>query len=291
MTPNQKNEIKLSLKDYCDTFMSQKKAAASLEDCSEATIIQILNGKFDSISDNMWNNIAKQIGTDNKNVVPVETLNFQTMILYYSLAKEEGATFAIIGGAGFGKSFAGKWYAKANRQQNVYYLECAEYWNKKMFLQLLLNKIGKHETGLNVGEMMQLVVRELRKQDHPLIILDEIDKLPDVVLYFFITLYNELNRLCGFVWTSTHAIEKRMIKGINSNRRGYSEIMSRIGSRFIGLKKASASEIREICEANGITNQEDIHQIINECRGDLRRVERNFLKHRAKNIRPLKRAI
>lgn len=284
ITQQQKKEITWQLQKYVATFPSQSKAASSLSDCSEATVIHILSNRWDNIGEKMWISLGKQLGVGTRTTVPVETMDFNTLILYYSLAKEEGETFALVGPAGSGKSFAGKWYSSSMRGQNVYYLECAEYWNKKMFLSNLLQAMGKQNTGMNVGEMMEMIVRELRRQHQPLIILDEVDKLSDPVLGFFITLYNELNGMCGFVWTSTNAIEKRVTKGRNTNKRGYQEIFSRIGSKFISLKGANDFEIREICEVNGIADQMQQSEIINDCEGDLRRVSRHLLKDKAKKL-------
>ena len=283
-----KQKIMTALKKYVVTFKSQKKAAESFENVSEATIISILSGQWASISDSMWTNVANQIGLNKRQFNVVETNDYKTLTLYYDVAKEEGATFSIIGRAGCGKTFTGKHYTEVNRKNNVYYLECANYWNKKQFLQKLLSAIGKDEVWMNIGDMMETIVRELRRQHKPLIILDEIDKLTDPVLTFFITLYNELNSVCGFVWTSTNNIEKRIASGLRKNALGYQELFSRIGSRFIELQGVTSEEIKAICQANGIEKEEDIHRIINESAGDLRRVERNFLKDRAKEIRSQK---
>jgi Cdc6-like AAA superfamily ATPase len=280
ITTEQKKEIAAALKNYVGEFHSQKKAAETLKDCSEATVIAIVKGNYDNVSESMWLNLSKQLGIGKRELRMVETRDFQTLILYYSIAKEEGASFALVGPAGSGKSFAGRWFAKANRGKNVYYLECAEYWNKKQFLGNLLKAIGKENTGMNAAEMMETIVSELHHQHQPLIILDEVDKLADPVLKFFITLYNELNTLCGFVWTSTNAIEKRITKGVNTNKIGYKELLSRIGSAFIQLPGANAKEITEMCEANGINDRTEIAFIINDCKGDLRRVERSVLKNK-----------
>lgn len=291
MNTQQKSEIKNLLADYCDTFPSQAKAALSLDNVSESVVIQILKNNWTNISDAMFATVGKQVGFTGKDTELVETLTFQTLTLYFDIAKDTGSTFAMVGKAGVGKTFTGKWYAKTHRKASVYYLECCEYWSKKDFLRLVLNKIGKQSEGLSVTDMMHAIVRELRRQHKPLIILDEIDKLPDPVLKFFITFYNELNGLCGFVWTSTSAIEKRIIKGINTNRTGYQEIRSRIGQNFIQLPVANSVEVRQLCEANGITSTEQINLIINECDGDLRRVDRNVLKNRVrKQFSTLKKA-
>lgn len=292
ITETQKKEIKQCLQSYVNDFPSQKKAAESLNNCSEATVINILTeSNWQKVGDAMWLNVGKQLGVGRRQSVLVETMDFQTLILYFTLAKEEGATFAIVGPGGYGKSYAGKWFASVNRSRNVYYLECAEYWNKKVFLNNLLKAMGKGETGMGIGEMMETIVHDLRRQHQPLIILDEVDKLSDPVLKFFITLYNELNTLCGFIWTSTSAIEKKIMKGKGLNKSGYQELFSRIGSRFIELRGTTPDEVRELCQANGITDEIEVAKIINEYDGDLRRVERNFLKARAKEIRNTLKAI
>lgn len=291
LTEQNKKSISSLLAEYVGTFDSQKAAATSLNDCSEATLIQMLNGNWKNIADAMWFNVGKQVGFTGKEKPLVETLTFLTLCLYFDIAKDNGSTIAVIGNAGCGKSYTGKFYAKAHRKNNVYYLECAEYWSKKDFLKLLLQKIGRNETGLNVAEMMQLIVKELRRKNAPLIILDEVDKLSDAVLKFFITLYNELNGMCGFVWTSTNNIQKRVTKGINSNKNGYQELKSRVGQNFIELPIASPDEVRELCKVHGITSDVQVATVVNEFTGDLRRVERHVLKNTMKTtLSTLKKA-
>lgn len=273
-----KKEIQATLRLYVQNHSSQRAAAEALNDVSEATVIQIMNGNWDKIADKMWRNVAKQIGVGQRQMKLVETLDFQTMFLVFDTAKEEGATLAVVGNAGSGKTSVSKMYRQLHRQNNAFYIECREYWNKKTFLSKVLQEMGRSDAGMNAVEMMETIVREIRKMHQPLLIMDEIDKLPDPVLKFFITFYNELNGMCGFVWLSTNNIEKRMRKGLATNRNGYQELFSRIGSKFIHLTGASNKEISMICRENGVTDPEDVNMIINECNGDLRRVERNFLK-------------
>lgn len=273
-----KKEIQATLRLYVQNHSSQRAAAEALNDVSEATVIQIMNGNWDKIADKMWRNVAKQIGVGQRQMKLVETLDFQTMFLVFDTAKEEGATLAVVGNAGSGKTSVSKMYRQLHRQGNAFYIECREYWNKKTFLSKVLQEMGRSDAGMNAVEMMETIVREMRKMHQPLLIMDEIDKLSDPVLKFFITFYNELNGMCGFVWLSTNNIEKRMRKGLATNRNGYQELYSRIGSKFIHLTGANNKEIAMICRENGVTDPEDVNMIINECNGDLRRVERNFLK-------------
>lgn len=278
MNDHQKKEIQLLTQQYVSGFDSQAKAASSIKDTSEATIIQILKGRWDGISPEMWRTVGKQVGyTDRKSPV-VETLNLNTLILYYSIAREHGETFALVARAGGGKSFTGKWYTHSMKSKNVYYLECAEHWTKHYFLVELLEAMGKNAGGLNTYEMMKMVLSELRRQDHPLIIIDEVDKLDDKTLLFFITLYNHLHGLCGIVWTSTDAIVKRVDKAVAKNKVGFNEIFSRIGRKFIELPGLDKQELRKICEANGISEAEDVNRVLNTCDGDIRRINRAYIQ-------------
>jgi hypothetical protein len=105
--------------------------------------------------------------------------------------------------------------------------------------------------------------------------------LSDQVLYFFITLYNQLEEECGIVLQATNHLEKRLMKGIRLNKKGYNEIWSRIGRKCIELTGVTADDIASICLANGVDNEKLIDRIIDDSESDLRRVKRKV--HAAKS--------
>lgn len=267
------------LMQYISQFESQAKACASLRNVSEATVINMKNGAWDKISDDMFRNIGKQVGWDVRGTWhSVETLDFNTLITFFADAKDYGNVYAITGPAGSGKSFTADFFAA--RTRNTYHIVCAEYWNRKMFLSKVLEKMGIEHTGYNVAEMMDNIVEILMKQENPLLLLDEADKLSDQLLYFFITLYNALKGKCGIVLMATDFLTKRVTRGYRLNKKGYSEIYSRIGRRFITLHGTDRKEVTDICRTNGIDDPASISEIYNEYEGDLRRVER--MVHKAK---------
>jgi hypothetical protein len=151
-----------------------------------------------------------------------------------------------------------------------------------MFLQELMAAMGRETAGLTIGEMMYDVVSELKKQQNPLIVFDEADKLADFVLYFFITLYNQLEDQAGIVHCATNYLEKRINWGVKLNKKGYNEIYSRIGRKCVTLKGLSASDISAVCMANGVTEKAQLQEIIADSESDLRRVKRKI--HALKNI-------
>lgn len=269
-----KQNICNSLRAYCDRYESQNRAANSLKGVSSATISQMLNNNWELIKDEMWRNVASQIGYKDERWEAVETANFKRMQALLADVKENSLVMAITGDAGTGKTFAAKHFAENKKQ--TYLLCCNEYWNRKLFLAELLTAMGRDYNGYTVGEMMHEAVRALKTQENPLIILDEADKLSDQVLYFFITLYNQLDGECGIVMTATNHLEKRLKRGIKLNKKGYTEIWSRLGRKCIELKGVSAADITAICDANGITEARKVDAIIEYSESDLRRVKRKI---------------
>lgn len=267
-----KQQIANALRTYCDRYASQNKAANSLKNVSAATISQMLNGNWELIKDDMWRNVATQIGYKDEKWAAVETSNYLRMLELLNDVKANSLVMGITGDAGTGKTFACKQYAESNKQ--VYLLCCNEYWNRKLFLTELLTALGRDYTGFTVGEMMNEAVRVLKMQESPLIILDEADKLSDQVLYFFITLYNQLEDECGIVLCATSHLEKRILRGIKLNKKGYNEIWSRLGRKCVKLKGVTAADVAAICEVNGITDRARVESVIADCESDLRRVKR-----------------
>ncbi len=278
MNGNEKNLITERLREYCDRIGSQNKAATALK-ISAATVSQILGGNHELVSEEMWRAIASQIGYSSVEWHAVETRDFKKISSLLADAQQNSNVFAITGEAGIGKSFTARRYQENNRR--VYMLLCAEYWNRKVFLSELLAAMGRDHSGYNVNEMMYEVVRGLKSQDKPLIILDEADKLSDQVLYFFITLYNATEEHAGIVLLSTDHLAKRIRRGIKLNRKGYKEIYSRIARRFIELSGPGSHDISAICIANGINRKESVRAVIDDSEGDLRRVRRKV--HAMKN--------
>lgn len=262
------------LREYCGRYESQNKAAASLKGVSAATISQMINGNWDLIKDEMWRNVAAQIGYTAEQWSVVETKNFKELMMMYSDARENSLVLAVTADAGTGKTFAAKYFCETNRRS--YLLCCNEYWNRKLFLAELLTVMGRDYSGYTVGEMMHEVVSTLKKQDSPILILDEADKLTDQVLYFFITLYNQLEDECGIVLQATNHLEKRLRRGIKLNKKGYNEIWSRVGRKCVQLSGVSADDIALLCASNGLTDKRSVDRIIDDSESDLRRVKRRI---------------
>lgn len=280
ITHTEKEKISQFAAAYVDRFDSQNQAAATLPGVSSATLSQVINKNWDAIADKMWRTIMAALSFNPDEQIIVETKPFTQMQALFTDAQQNQLAMGIIGEAGTGKSFAIKYFATSNR--SVYVLSCREYWNRKWFLMELLTKMGRPHFGMTIADMMQEAVRHILMKDNPVLIFDEYDKLPDHVLSFFITMYNELEDRCGFIIIATNHLKKRIVRGVELNKKGYNEIYSRLGRRFIELPQVSPEDMMQVCLANGITDKPTIKDIILESDADLRRVHRKIHAVKAK---------
>lgn len=251
---------------------SQNKVAAEMPGVSPATLSQMRNHNWDNIAEEMWRKVSAYSGSSSSNWNYANTRVSVELNQFFTDSQAHSLVMAVTGKAGSGKSETAKKYDSENK--NVFLLSCNEYWDKRWFLRELLAKMGKDHAGLTLPEMMHKTVQLLKSIENPMIIMDEADKLADNVLLFFITLYNELENHCGIVLMATHFLEKRIKRGAAMEKKGYREIYSRVGLRFIELDPTSYSDIEQVCKANGIEDSATIRAISKDCDGDIRRVRR-----------------
>lgn len=273
MQHTQKQQITNQLKAFVDLNKSQNKASVKIG-VSSGTISQVLNHNWDLVSDDMWRKISAGVGVKSSEWTIVDTTDLKLIYTALKDAQANSNVFAAIGDAGSGKTVALKRYAQEH--DNVVLVHCSEYWNRKYFLSQLLKSLGINSGGYTAAEMMDKVVDILHERHEPVIVLDEADKLKDEVLYFFITLFNQLEDHCGIVLIATPHLQKRIERGVRNNRKGYSEIYSRIARKFIQLKGVSFSDVTQVCLANGIENKQQIKAIWDDSQEDLRRVKRKI---------------
>lgn len=272
MKQTEKQSIAAKLREYVDSKESQNAAAKSLRGVSAATVSQMLNGKWELIADDMWRTVANQIGYDPRSWTVIETEGYARMTQVLTDAQTHSLVMAVVGDAGCGKSQAIKVYAREHR--NVIALSCSEFWNRKVFLCEMLQSLGVESGGMTIPEMMREVIRQLKRREGVLIVLDEADKLADQVLHFFITIYNELEDMVGIVLCATQHLKKKIERGVVNNRKGYKEIFSRIGRKFIPMPIVNRGDIKAVCAANGVTDRREVERIIDDSDNDLRRVKR-----------------
>lgn len=268
-----KQQIADDLRNYVQNMAggSGNKASKMLKNVSNGYISLMLNGKWDAISDEAWRNVQKQVSSNGEWQF-VETKSSNMLFHLLNDSRQHAICLGVTAMEGRGKTFPTEIFAKQN--QNIFVIRCNEFDTRKTFLQELLSVMGIQPAGHSVADMMRTVVSHIRRLDNPVIIWDEGDKPSDSILYFFITFFNMLEDKCGLILMATPFLETRIEKGVRLNKKGFREIYSRLGRKFIQLPEHSPAEIANIIRANGIGEDIKINEIINKSEGDLRRVKK-----------------
>ena len=255
-----REDIAQELREYCQKFNSQNRAAAAIG-IAPATVSAILNNDWALVSEAMFIKIADAIGYEASSWQAIETKVWKNFNKILNDAQENAFVMAVTSDAGSGKTFTSKNYVKNHAE--AYHISCKSYWTKKDFLIEIGRAIGNKTDGKRVTVLVDEIINTLRWRDSkPLLILDEADKLCDTVLQLFITLYNDLEGRCGIVLCATDHLEMHIRRGVNLGHTGFNEIISRLGRKFIALPSITSKDVTMICEANGITTAEAINEVL-----------------------------
>lgn len=291
MTNNEKQQIADKLRAYVLKYTSQNKAVASMKGTSAGTVSNILNGKWENISEDMWRKVSdqvKSVGDQDGGWQIVETQAFHDITLALRDAQDYKNVTWVVGEAGSGKTTTARIFGEENKE--VFYILCSEDLHKGDFVREIATKMGIRTDGYTVRELWMTIQDELIQMDAPLLVFDEADKLIESVFQYFISLYNKIEDKCGVVFLSTDYIKTRISRGLRCKKRGYKEFYSRIGRKYFELEDTTPQDVFAICSANGLTDRKDIEDVITEadgCEYDLRRVKKSI--HRVKRIKKMKK--
>lgn len=291
LTNKEKEQITGRLRAYVAKFASQNKAVASMKGTSAGTVSNILNGKWENISEDMWRKVSDQVGTvggNDEGWQIVETHAFHDITLAMRDAQNDKNVTWVVGEAGSGKTTTAKIYGEENRE--VFYILCSEDLHKGDFVREIAHKMGIRTDGYTVRELWITIQNELIQMDAPLLVFDEADKLIESVFQYFISLYNKIEDKCGVVFLSTDYIKTRISRGLRCKKRGYKKFYSRIGRKYFELDDTTPQDVYAICTANGLSDRKDIEEVITEadgCEYDLRRVKKSV--RRVKKIKSIKK--
>lgn len=271
MQQSTKGQIKEALKGYIKRYDSQNAAANSLTGISPATISNILSEKWDAIADPMWRKLAKQIGFNTNALNTAKTSVVKKISAYLSDSQRNpDGIRAIIANASMGKDTTVADWCLNN--SNSYAIHCHRQMSVRILVRDILKSMGKESSG-TLSEMMEKLIEHIERDNEPLIIFNEADKLRDEVLEMFIDLENKLHNKAGMVFLATPYMEKRIRLGVARGKRGFAELFSRMKKMFFDVTPEYdefVADVTAICTANGIVNNAVIKDMVKNCDRDFR---------------------
>ena len=271
----QKEQIRAALLAYCENYPSRNRAAETLQGVSAATVSQLAAGKYELVSDDMLTRIAVQIGFSFDSWQLHEGKTFREITYALTDAQSYKNVTWVVGDAGCGKTTAAIEYRRTHR--NVFYILCSEDMRRGDFVREIAKQVGAPTDSTNLRDILDHAIAMIAFLQNPLLIFEEGDKLTDSVFNYFISIYNRLEGHSGIIFLSTDYIKRRLESGLRYNKKGYKEINSRIGRRFYEVSATEQNDIYAICQANSLTDRNDIEHVIMDARrseNDLRRVKR-----------------
>ena len=269
MTNEQKRQVKDALVRYTANFATQALAADSLAGISSSTISQVKNNNWELLSDHMWHTIARQVGFYCGEWQPADTAAYLLLRILFSDAQHYAMTYGISIGHGLGKTFTASHYTREN--DNTCYFACNEDYNRKSFMVAIMNAVGLDAKG-TVPQMLQTFTNHITEKDEPLIILDDAQKLKDRVLHLAVLMANGFAGNAGVIIMGTDELRSRIVEGVRLKKIGFDEIYKSIGRRFITLGNPGIKDVEQICQANGVYDEDIINHIKEACGNNLHNV-------------------
>jgi hypothetical protein len=236
---------------------------------SDGAITQVRTGKYAAEGTEMYRRIiaALELFEDNWNIV--ETTNLKKLMVVINDSRKKSLFMAVSEKAGSGKTVASRNYVSGDASNSTYYIRCRA-WGNRTFLMYLLRSLGINPESRNStnDDLLQLVIDffKMRVDSKPVLLIDQANSLRgSAFTNIIIHLFNELEGQMGMVAFGTEALAKMIKKGVKYNKEGFDETDSRLGRRYITLPGSTMADVSKICKANGITDDDRIAAIFNEC--------------------------
>lgn len=264
-----KEQIKNDLYQFVTKVGSQNAASKQLTSVSNATISNILAGKWDNIAEPMWLSIQNQVKS--RGWMHYETTVSRMLSAIYADLKQYQEVRAIVAPAGSGKTHTAKRFCSLNA--NAFHIECDESMSRKDFLMEIITKLGITPNGRTIRRLLLAIVEHVLRLENPIFFFDEFDKLENKVFYFFISLYNKLEDKAAIVLQSTPYLKNRIATNVANGVKGYEEILSRVNSNVVELPKNRPEELKEIARLNGVSDELELSKIVNIADGNIRRIK------------------
>jgi DNA transposition AAA+ family ATPase len=272
-----KEAIKAEINKQVAHVGSANKLSREL-DISNATVSNILNDKSDLISDDMWRKVAAALNLKlDDQWMHADTRPYTMITEFFNESRLHAGVYALVTNPGGGKTYTLDAYKQ--RFQNVFYVKCERHTTERDFLKALLNSMRIKYNSHKITDLLREVVKELRKMESPVIIIDEFEKVKNDVFLLAIDLYNAGEGKFGITLIGTPYLKKRLELGVERGTLGYNELMSRIGGKVIEIPAPNHNDAAMVIRNNGISESNTLEKIITDSDNahsevDLRRVKR-----------------
>ena len=255
----EKGTIKETINNYCSLKGISKNELAVQLGVSSAVLSQIERGNWENIHERMWRKVWNKVNVESSVEVTIETRDFRAVITACENARKNRFMIGIIGDTGTGKTTA---LTTAALRKNTFYVSYEKSMKPKQFFAALLKEMGVAFEG-SIHEMVTKITDELNTLSNPLVIIDEAGKITHTVVLYMHVIRDKTKKNCGIVLGGMPYFKNNLIKFANKQKEGVAEFLRRI-MVWHELTGLSRIEVKTICQAYGITDEEIIRSMYNK---------------------------
>lgn len=256
-----------SLKNYVENCITKCGSATEISrkcGISVSALSLFRSGKYGAKEDKLAETIAQALGYRENHWNVVESVtSYRQVYVAFRAAKEEALWMGISSKAGIGKTETLRDLYNRSSDDSVVFVQCSE-WNARRFMTELYEKtVGKTDKYLTVEQMKGAVISYFYSvsSKNPVLLIDEADKLKPASMAILIDLYNRTESFLGALLAGTEVLEDTIKRGAARARKNMDEIDSRLGRQFIHLLGATKKDVKAICTANGVDDEETQERI------------------------------
>ncbi len=237
-------------------------AVAKKCNINPAVISTIMNSKYGADESQMLQKIAKALDYRESAWKIVRTIsNYKKVEALLADAKNESMWIPISNKAGSGKTGSLEDLFNRDTTGTIVFIQAEEWSGRQFLIKLIKQTLGESElqgSYKTITQLTDIVTNYFNDMslDRPVLIIDEADKLKPGALRTLIPIYNRTENRLGVIMSGTENFEKEIKAGVRLHKKGFDELDSRLGRKYIHLRGASEKDVYAVCEANGVTDKE-----------------------------------
>ncbi|MFV0231829.1 ATP-binding protein [Empedobacter falsenii] len=269
-----KNNVIEAIKADRANYGGSNKAYSKTIDLNYGIVGDIINGKdlTGKISDSNYIRIGRLLGVNRNqtNWKVTRTSIYNEIEDSLRFCKENSATMILVDDCGIGKTFCAKHILKS--MKDAFYVDCSQCKSKNAFIKALAQTIGSGTHGKYSEILADLKYYISNVLDKPLIVLDEAGDLDAPAFLEIKAIYNATVDACGWYMMGANGLRKKIEKGVNNDKLGYEEILSRFSDEIVKLVPTGKENrdafymdlIRTVVSAQ-IDDVEKVNKIVRQC--------------------------
>ena len=237
-------EVTLKVRELLATRQFSQEALAQRLGTSDTQLSNIVNEKWRTEkypTDKTWLKIAANIsGTGSGEAVtneaaasggsPWRNIGTKTWTAVHDVcasAQKYSELKCVSAPTGAGKTTALKAAVNPTKYQSRYYLFCTQLHTPMAFLRALAKALGLETHKKYKVELYESIINRVNSSQQPLIILDDVSKLPIGTFPLLQTLYDATEGNCGWVWAGLDSLREFMAKKAKDDKPSFRELKRR----------------------------------------------------------------